>query len=119
MALAGLATLGAFWNMLKVRRVLLLFSRTLTSTVAEPSHWQHLEPPTVFLVVGFKDFLLPFLFFSLLGNPLPSDITSGSKLSAAQQLLALLAVGACQLADWWPQAAATSVEQGEGRAKEG
>ncbi|ORY89397.1 hypothetical protein BCR35DRAFT_300565 [Leucosporidium creatinivorum] len=96
MALAGLASLGGFWGLLK-----------------------HLDPPTIFIVVGLKDFLLPFLFSFLLGNPLPSKAMTGSKLSDLQQIFALLALGAYHLADSWPQAATTSAEQGEGRAKEG
>lgn len=123
MALAGLASLGAFWALLKVGRIsnghpmviVIIHHRTHIPLLRTS---QHLEPPTVFLVVGLKDFFLPFLFSFLFGNPLPTKDVSGSKLSAVQQLLALLAVGAYQIADSWPQAVVTSADQG-GRAKDG
>lgn len=79
---------------------------------------QHLEPPAVFLVVGLKDFLLPYLFSIIFGNPLPSKRISGSALSQVKQMLALMVLGVYRVLDRWPQLMGTS-EQGEGRTKAG
>jgi hypothetical protein len=60
---------------------------------------QHVDPLTIFIIVSFKDFLLPFLFAHFFSNPLAKTT---SALSAAQQWLAIVAIAAYFIADAWP-----------------
>ncbi|KAL8279207.1 hypothetical protein RQP46_008463 [Phenoliferia psychrophenolica] len=74
MAWCGLASLGAFWSLIR-----------------------NVDPLTVFIIVGLKDAAVPYLYSSAFGNPLAPPIKP--ILKPNQQSLALFAIAVYYIVD--------------------
>lgn len=77
LAWCALVKLVAFWNLV-----------------------EKLDAATVFIVVAFKDWSIPFLYHFLFSNPFPD--TQSSALSPRQQLFSLVLIGTLYLANSTP-----------------